>query len=437
MKRAVLALLPVCAFFTGCGAAEPDGADVTPLLSSTGAVELQRLPPERFDGEPSRIGFEPVPLTGGEFPALTDFTFLPNSDRFLAVNRFGKVGLFQLETFGARMIDSFQIPAVFTGGDCSASSIEIDHNFSANRLFYVGYCIDAQYNVIKRYAMSDVDFGESLYTASNILATGDSKADTPTHAVGTITFGPDNAMWANFGDRGREANAQELTNELGKITRFLPLKQTNVSGYTAVPSNAFRNDPPNSSLIYAYGLGHPWRGAFDAQGRYWVADAGSTDYTEVNVITRAGQNFGWPNAEGNVCRTGSCATYVKPVRFWDTSSTHPYVAADPLARADAASRMAWVGIEYRPGSNDRYKGFLTGKMLYGDFHAGFVRGIVLGDDGEIVSDQHLGHLESAVAWRQGKDGYLYAGTMSAPADRESGGAPSTGQGMLWRVVPLP
>jgi hypothetical protein len=101
-----------------------------------------------------------------------------------------------------------------------------------------------------------------------------------------------------------------------------------------------------------------------------------------------------------------------------------------------------VGIEYRP-TQDRYNGLLTGKMLYGDFYLGFVRAIMIDDAGAVVSDGPLGHLDLPVAWQQGKDGYVYAGTMFASFDRareDEGDAnllPQAKQGQLWRAVPLP
>ena len=443
MVRPRLASFVLCAILAGCGAETvTEEIDVTPK-GGTGAVHIPTPDPVRFDGQPTRIGFEPIPLEGGAFQILTDFVFLPNSDEFLALNRTGKVGRFRLESDRAVLLASFQIPAVFVDGDCAASSLTLDPDFNVNKLFYVSYCLDPQYNVVKRYTMSDKDFGETLFTSANVIAAGDPKADISQHAIGSISFGRDGAMWANLGERRRDNNAQDITNELGKVIRLIPLRQASISGYSTPEGNAFPDDPPKSPLIYAYGLRNPWRGAFDSKGRYWVADVGSTQYEEINMITEKGQNFGWPLAEGPLCRSGSCATFTPPVRFWDTSPTHRFMLEDPLSKRDSMFHAAWVGIEYRPGANDRYKGLLTGKMLYGDFYLGYVRGVSVDDDGVIVSDEHLGHLELPVAWRQGRDGYLYVGTMFTGFDREREAEgdgnliPQAHQGQLWRAVPLP
>jgi|GEM_PF-1021908 len=441
MQRFGPALMVACLVLAGC-VGSPEDVDVTPH-SSTGASasELKPLPAERFDGVPTRIGFEPIPLVGGTFPALAGFAFLPDSDEFLAVNVFGKVAHFRLEGERAVMLGSFQIPAIYTGGDCAASSIILDPEFTENNLFYVSYCIDVQYNVIKRYKMSLEKFADSLYTSANILAAGDSKADTAQHAMGPLSFAPDGAMWAAMGDRRREENAQDLQTELGKIIRFIPRKQSNTNGYSLPTKGLFVSSKPKTPLVHAYGFADPWKGTFDARGRYWVADAGGAVYQEINLMTAAGQNFGWPDSDGRRCSVDDCDTVRAPVRSWDNTADHEFVLDDLLARTQEDFRAAWVGIEYRPTPTDQYGGLLTGTMLYGDFYVGFVRAIAVGADGTVSDDRHVGHVEFPVAWQQGRDGYLYVGTMyesaEVKAEYSNTGEKVGGQGRLWRVVPLP
>lgn len=429
---------------SACGGDSGNGdVDVTPVTGASGGLRLSPPAPERFLGQPTRIGFEPIPLEGGEFPSLVDFAFLPGGAKFLALNRAGKVGLFLFERDRAVLEASFQIPAVYTGGECGARSIAIDPNFLTNKLFYVGYCIDEQYDVVKRYTMSDDDFPETLYTAANVIAIGDPKADAPRHVIGSLAFGGDGALWMNVGDRNRGENAQNLENELGKVIRLQPIREQNVGGFTAPWGNAFTDRGSMNKLIYAYGLGDPRRGAFDSRGRYWVTDSTSVRTQEVNVVTAAGQNFGWPDADGAACSKGSCAGTVRPVRSWDASADHPFILQDPLSKSGSLYRGAWVGAEYRPVPQDPYKGLLTGKMLYGDFYLGYVRGATVDSTGRLLDDRHLGHIDLPVAWRQGVDGYLYVGTLYQSFDRarEAEGdanlLPQAKQGRLWRVVPLP
>lgn len=440
--KKTVAAIAACIVVAGCSSDVPAGEDVTAPGAATGAVavKLRPLAPERFDGTPTRIGFEPVELVGGDFQTLMGFVFLPDSDAFIAVNRGGKVGLFDLESDVATLRASFQIPAVHVGGTCGASAVALDPDFGANKNFYVSYCIDSQYNVVKRFTLAD-HFPDTVYSSSNVIAAGDSRAGVARNAVGGMAFAPDGALWMNVGDHGRKENARDTTNELGAILRLSPQKQPTQNGYTVPKGNPFSKDP-DSRVVYAYGFRDPWRGAFDARGRYWVADDGDDRYEEIDVVTGPGQDFGWPDSEGPACES-DCSPFVLPVRFWDSSASHPFVREDALAKNPPRFRRAWVGLEYNPQKSDPYKGLLTGKMLYGDFFVGFVRGIALDGEGEVVSDQHLGHLELPVAWQQGRDGYVYAATMYAgfdqvrAADGDETLASQRQQGKLWRAIPLP
>lgn len=444
VKRRASAIVLSCVLLAGCSGAEPGDADVKPSAGSGSVgVRLDPPPAERFVGTPTRIGFEPVRLEGGEFKTLADFAFLPDGTEFLAVNRSVTVAHYRLSGGYATMIGSFQIPAAHTDGDCSAS-IAVDPDFAANKLFYVAYCIDdGQFSAIKRFTMSNGDFSETLFTAANMLAAGDSTADFSRHPITAIAFGPDGVMWASVGDRGNPANAQDTTNELGSVIRLRPLKDSNLSGHTPAGDNMSPKRPPESPLVYAYGFGDPGKGAFDADGRFWLPDNASPDDKEINIVSRAGQNFGWPDSEGRRCLDGDCTRFVPPPLSWDRSDSHPYKQEDPLVKSNSRFRSAWVGLEYRPAKVDRYGGLLTGKMLYGDFYLGFVRGAAVNAAGKVTSDQYLGHIDLPVAWKQNPDGYVYVGTQYASFDRdlESEGDDDLlflqQQGQLWRVVPLP
>lgn len=429
-----------CALLAGC-AAQPETIDVTPHgAASESAVALEPLAPERFDGVPTRIGFASIPLEGGDFPGLTDFVFLPGGSEFLAINRTGLVGHFRLEGDHAMLDGSFQIPVVYSGGSCGASAIALDPDFVHNRLFYVGYCLNAEYVVIKRFTAAADAFSETLYTAANIYVAGDIDADSAQNVIGSMVFGSDGMLWVTLGDHRRDANAQNTANDFGKVLRLLPRKGTTESGFDVPTGNMGLAQAP---LVYALGVRNPWRGAFDAGGRFWVADSGGSAFEEIDLVTGPGQNMGWPAAEGPLCRVATCSMFEQPLRSWDRSEDHAFIRADALHKDDIRFRAAWVAPEYVPGVVDPYKGLLTRTVLYGDFYAGFVRGIIVDDGGNVVRDGPLGHLELPVAWRQGEDGYLYAGTLFASFDhaRTADGDPTLtsqmSQGGLWRVVPLP
>jgi glucose/arabinose dehydrogenase len=340
VKRLAFAIA-TCFLLTGCSV-DPLQTDVTPPVgSASGARALSPLPPDRFEGEPTRIGFEPIALQGGDFLQLMDFVFLPHTTDFLAVNRFGKVGYFRMESDVATMVDFFQIPAVHTEGDCGARSIALDPDFDANSIFYVAYCIDDQYDVVKRFEMSASDFSETVYSASNVAAVGDQKTDVSENAVGAMSFAKDGAMFVSVGDRHRGKYAQDFVNESGKIMRVVPLKQRRTSGFSVPAGNMPDTGPNGSKLLYAFGFSNPWRGSFDRLGRYWVADRGGASQ-EINVVTRVGENFGWPLADGRSCFALACSQTVQPIVSWDDSGDHRFILDDPwYAFPKRTGRHGW------------------------------------------------------------------------------------------------
>ena len=163
-----------------------------------------------------------------------------------------------------------------------------------------------------------------------------------------------------------------------------------------------------------------------------MGDVGGTSYEEINLVTEPGQNLAWPLSEG-LCQDEDCAGTVDPSLWWTIGLDHRYHTDDPEL-VPAAGRVAWVGCEYLPPEGlDRYGGQLTGRVLFGDYNAGFVRAARVDADGQVLEDRHLLNLPSAVAWHVGADGYIYALTLGDGTD----GPPPLGEGAvsgLWRVV---
>jgi hypothetical protein len=95
------------------------------------------------------------------------------------------------------------------------------------------------------------------------------------------------------------------------------------------------------------------------------------------------------------------------VRSWKRRPSGPFELDD----ADVAAtnvRVAWVGPEYPTDApDDPYGGLLDGRVLYGDMCLGFVRGVIVDEAGQVVSDLHLGHAEGVSAWQVGPSGVVY------------------------------
>jgi hypothetical protein len=141
-----------------------------------------------------------------------------------------------------------------------------------------------------------------------------------------------------------------------------------------------------------------------------IGDVGASDVEELDVVTAPEQNFGWPIAEGpcrNVGDAALCAGLTEPLLDYPHQNQGRYVEEDPDS-FPTNSRAIWVAGPFRVFSkNDPYGGRLDGRFLFGDMFAGWVRALELDEAGELVSDQHVGHLRFATAWAQSPDGYVY------------------------------
>jgi glucose/arabinose dehydrogenase len=237
-----------------------------------------------------------------------------------------------------------------------------------------------------------------------ILVVDANAATLAWHNVGSIGFDASGAMWVLAGDKTRSEFARNKASPLGKVLRIVPDK-TSEGGYTAPADNPASDDASWAPEVFAMGLRNSFRGVVDSRGRYFVADVGSAVAEEVNVITKPGQDFGWPKVEGG-CNF-DCDGLTQPLTYWGRSSTHRYVREDPLA-ATTVNRCAYVGVFYESSELDPYSGRLDNHLIYGDYNVGFVRALVINDKTEVTDDIPIGHLGLATTWRKGPDGYLYA-----------------------------
>ncbi|GGY56777.1 hypothetical protein GCM10007387_44170 [Pseudoduganella albidiflava] len=120
------------------------------------------------------------------------------------------------------------------------------------------------------------------------------------HNGGRLRFGPDGKLYATTGDAQNGAYAQDVNHLSGKVLRL------NANG-TPPPDNPFGN------YVWSYGHRNPQGLAFDSLGRLWEQEFGDSQ-DETNLIVKGG-NYGWPNCEGVISRSGTgCATtgYIAP-----------------------------------------------------------------------------------------------------------------------------
>jgi glucose/arabinose dehydrogenase len=387
------------------------------------------------------LSFERVPLeldamTEGGHQRVTTFRFIPGTNQLLLAELHGDIYHYEVGEEGASLLGHFSVsdhvyPDEGYAGDCGLISMAFDPDFDANRLLYLGACMDEHGSGVLRVTFNPSDY-DGIASTAVVVIREELPDSPPIHNVGHMGFDGDGYLWVLFGERNSRDMSQYLTNNLGALLRIVPSREPGEGGYAPAPDNPFAGDPERSPDIYAYGLRSPWTGHYDSLGRWWIGDvgsAGSYAAEEVNIVTDPGSNFGWPIVEGPC--TGDCERFVDPVRSWTHASAHPFVLElqDPFP---SNNRVAWVGVEYRDRGTDPYGGLLAGRMLYGDMCVGFVRLIEVDATGEILFDAQVGALPKVSAWDQASDGYLYVTTFgSCEAQLQRLDAPAG----LWRAVP--
>ena len=119
--------------------------------------------------------------------------------------------------------------------------------------------------------------------------------DSYRHAIGTVRFGPDGALYIGNGDSDRlPEGPQDPANHIGAILRLDPATGN------GLPDNPFYDGNPTSNLsrTWAYGLRNPFRFGLDpVSGQMFIGDVGQNAWESIH-LGQAGMNYGWPCYEG-------------------------------------------------------------------------------------------------------------------------------------------
>jgi aldose sugar dehydrogenase len=184
---------------------------------------------------------------------------------------------------------------------------------------------------------------------SAIIFTSDTVAGQY-HDGGHIAFGPDGMLYAVVGEAHDSSNAQDLSNNAGKVLRM------NRKGQA--PSN----NPYPGKLIWSYGLRNSFGFAFDPQtGNLWETENGPECNDEVNRILK-GRNYGWGRSE-------TCSTPPNPPVNTNQDGPNPVLPLRFFTPTIAPTGAAFCSGCGLTGSE--------GDLFFGDFKSGSIRRVVL------------------------------------------------------------
>jgi len=191
-----------------------------------------------------------------------------------------------------------QIP-VFTNGECGLLGFALDPDFASTGHLFMFVTVSSNEQQIMRVTDSS-GVGTDLTTIRDNLPTVGAN-----HNGGAIAFGPDGHIYFAIGDNGQPQLSADLTSLAGKVCR--------ITREGDIPDdNPFSTPTGSRRAIFASGFRNPFRMCFDASGRLFVVDVGSSNderREEINLVS-AGGDHGWPALEGI---GGEAAGYVDPI----------------------------------------------------------------------------------------------------------------------------
>ena len=180
---------------------------------------------------------------------------------------------------------------VDSSGERGLLGIAFDPNFINNHYVYVYHTVPTFpiHNRVSRFtAAGDVAAPGSEVIILNL----DNLSSATNHNGGALHFGPDGKLYIGVGENANGANAQTLSNLLGKVLRI------NSNGSIPTDNPFYNSASGNNRAIWALGLRNPFTFAFQpGSTRMFINDVGASAYEEINNGI-AGSNYGWPVTEG-------------------------------------------------------------------------------------------------------------------------------------------
>jgi glucose/arabinose dehydrogenase len=244
------------------------------LVTVTSGWTSAGASPERSVHPSAPATLQAVPVKSG-LANPAGFTFLPDGRIIYGERNTGRVMLLNPTTGNLSVM--YTIKKVVSNGEQGLLGLAVDPGWP-NKPFVYAYAT-RQVKSLQNQILK-IKVAQDKGVSSKIIWRLDTTAGTY-HDGGHIDFGPDGKLYAVVGEGHDSANAQDLTNDAGKVLRI------NRDG--TVPLD----NPFDGSLIFTYGLRNSFGFSFDPQsGTLWETENGPECVDEINV-EQAGENHAW------------------------------------------------------------------------------------------------------------------------------------------------
>lgn len=269
----------------------------------------------------------------------------------------------------------FATIAVYSESENGLLSVAIDPDFETNHYVYVFATISNSEQQVLRLRDDNGVGVEQTIIKQHLPTIGNF------HSGGGLKFGPDGKLYFSVGDNQNPDLAQDMNSLAGKVCRI------NKDGATPA-DNPFHTGTGAPRSIYALGFRSPFRFCFAPDGRLFVMDVGSNGdqrQEEINLV-HAGDNCGWPTAEGPP-GPAPIAGLVYPIYAYHDKGASP------------------VGGVYYTG--DQYPAQYQGNLFHIDYIADAIFRVELNGDSVVSHTMFVKGEDGMLDLTQGPDGSLY------------------------------
>jgi glucose/arabinose dehydrogenase len=289
-------------------------------------------------------------------PGFSETLIAPNLARPTAFELAPDGRMFILEQGGrVRVVsDSQLLPTPFVTlnvderGERGLLGIAFDPQFATNQFVYLYYTTSTApiHNRVSRFVAN----GNVAVPGSETVLLDLENLSATNHNGGAIHFGADGKLYVGVGENAVGANAQSLSNRLGKILRI------NADGTIPSDNPFFTTASGANRAIWALGLRNPFTFAVQpGTGRIFINDVGAQSFEEINDGV-AGGNYGWPTTEGEA----------NDIRFRDPLFAYPHGAGNQSGIAIAG------GVFYNP-ARVQFPPEFVGDYFFADLGNGWIR----------------------------------------------------------------
>ena len=311
--------------------------------------------------------------------------------RFLITQKGGSMRILKADGQADKMITN--LPAVLAQGQGGLLDVNIDPDFTTNRMIFWDYAEVTPEGNILAIAKGKLSADETQVENIEVIYRAKPAYRGALQYGSRILFDKEGNLFVSTGERSGgdiRMKAQDLGAAIGKILHLTKDGKPVAGGPFANTTNALPE-------IYAYGFRNPEGMAWNpATGELWEAEFGPRGGDKINII-RSGNNYGWPVVTYGIEYSGEKVGegiqqkegVAQPVYYWDPS-------------------ISPCGITFYTGDMiPEWKGNLFVAALSGSHIARLVI-----KDNKVVGEERL-FKDKRERWRSlatGKDGALYGVT---------------------------